>query len=1347
MKEVEILYPLGGVVQIAPFAKQPKGTTPHSINSRPFDPKTGRIGRGGPRSGTSPFDSTHDQVNGANKIQCIAQGSYGNPPVTYSNPATAGSPPILPIGNVDWATKTATGKTAYHLRKDVLGNDYVLDAGGTVTKLNTQGKIAASIGIPLTDAQQVCRSLAVDEFFNIFVGVTYGGDQKKASIWKYQQKPDINDVGNVDEASTLLWTLTTGEFVGDMVVEGGVLYVGLNNDLQHKSRIVAYTELNAAKPTRLWSSKAAWPVRGIAVTAGQAVFATSPEADGSADGPGDRSVNPLDANVSYVTDQGVWTPQANLTDAAKRIWSDLDSERIDGDLVGTDEYEQGDPIDVWHGLTDDDRNLVSDGVFGAQGGAWTGGANASNVAPIYNKLAFAGKPGVTFAGGQITASSSSAGGDGGNQSMISLPNYGWIGPGKHQQRTIIPSYTGAGANEGMFCLFILCQGRTNATSGQVAMQALIAQRNANNDNNYRAIVFNSAIDSSAATWTDTIASGAISFRDYQSTAAVTNSPTYTGYDGGPVLITVLCDGNKGGTIATATDTVSVFRVNGQQIGDRWKSNTTLAGTIQTIIAGRQATTGEWAATGWTEFWGGDIKRIFCLREYPGSSDAVAAGKVLSHPTVAYGGAMTYAGVGAASPTEMEKIEGWIMHDIGAQGKLHASHPYVSSAPLPSATSVNVNLLNTTKAVTAKYKPSDGSIVGIVQAGANDYMGAGIAVYKTTINSAVGSLMVTVGNNAAATQGGLSQFLDSGDTFGLVGSTQLGVEFTDTYPRLDVDYWGNFYIPVHQSDTASASNMLYVFNIGSGLADPSVTWGLDYLAAFTLNQGSYAVAVSKQQTDFTGSTAFNKSPSCTLASDSTNYAGTIAQDTVRRIRLLDTTVASGAPRTVVTAAVAGGTLKRKNTGAGYSAPSSVSGSLSGSAKYIDWTFIQDELAFVDGKTAQSLKLKTDVYAPWLATTAGELPAGPQLVATWRDRAVIVGIDRYNWYMSKQGDMRNWNYTPAVANDQMAVQGAYNFGGNTAGKCPDIINTLIPWSQNILIFGCVNSIQVLIGDPAQGGYFKLLSDVTGMAYGRPWCKSPDGVIYFMGSRGDMYRIPPGGYPEPVSQGKMPRRLRSINLSTNYFRLEWDDENSGVFIKVMPFGAGGTLLTHFYYHRETDGFWPDQYGTASYTGMQPTAILAADGDAESARKVLIGCEDGRIRVLDRSVDYDIGTTATDKQPINNVVVFQVNPDGVGEEFKFERFKAILSPSESGCYWQLMTSRTAEPPLDSSGNFILEPSATVVNQGHLIAGSNPTYAARMKGPYCWLLLRSNVADQRYTFEGASIMAEAVGGKARVYG
>jgi hypothetical protein len=152
--------------------------------------------------------------------------------------------------------------------------------------------------------------------------------------------------------------------------------------------------------------------------------------------------------------------------------------------------------------------------------------------------------------------------------------------------------------------------------------------------------------------------------------------------------------------------------------------------------------------------------------------------------------------------------------------------------------------------------------------------------------------------------------------------------------------------------------------------------------------------------------------------------------------------------------------------------------------------------------------------------------------------------------------------------------------------------------------------MTGDPADGGRVDQISDVTGMAFGRPWTKGAQGEIYFVGARGGIYRMTVGQKPERLSSAKIEEKVNAINLDTSLIRCIYDDHTQGVHFFVTPLTAGTT--THLFYDIRHDAFWLDKFAD---NNMNPISVHTIEGDAPADRKVVLGATDSYIRY----VDYD--------------------------------------------------------------------------------------------------------------------------------
>lgn len=264
-------------------------------------------------------------------------------------------------------------------------------------------------------------------------------------------------------------------------------------------------------------------------------------------------------------------------------------------------------------------------------------------------------------------------------------------------------------------------------------------------------------------------------------------------------------------------------------------------------------------------------------------------------------------------------------------------------------------------------------------------------------------------------------------------------------------------------------------------------------------------------------------------------------------------------------------------------------------------------------------------------------------------------------------------------------------------------------------------------------ELVSDITGMAFGRPWCKDPNGVLYFFGSKGGVFRWAPGAQIERVSVFKIERSLQDVNLATHYVRLSYNYKDEGIHILVMPFGAGGTQVSHFFLELKEEAFAKDVFGTASHTNVQPTAVHVIDGDEFDDRLVLFGCEDGMVRKWDAAAKSDdFQTNGTSYNAIDSYVTLgpiqgPAEVEG-GLETQFHGLTVILSDPDDGAKFELYATEEA----DSIG--------ATKRSGMLVAGRNPPKWDKVVGPHCWIRLRNAAAQERWSLERAYLYAVPAG-------
>lgn len=432
-------------------------------------------------------------------------------------------------------------------------------------------------------------------------------------------------------------------------------------------------------------------------------------------------------------------------------------------------------------------------------------------------------------------------------------------------------------------------------------------------------------------------------------------------------------------------------------------------------------------------------------------------------------------------------------------------------------------------------------------------------------------------------------------------------------------------------------------------------------------------------------------------------------TLHKMQFVETTQQAGAPREVHVLAVCDG-LIRRNVGGSWTTPSGGGNTLDPAARFVQSDDLNGKVYFTDGLTYLLYDSRAQLGAGeikvWEAEGSGEMPKGAKLCVAWRGRMVLARTydNPSAWFMSKVGDPTNWDYFPPEISADMAVAGTLS----DIGTCPDVIQTLVPLSDDVLLFGGAGSFWVMRGDPAAGGAFDLLTDEMGAAFGRPWCKDPYGNAWVLGNRGALYRFGGDGSFQRVSEHRLDRRLAAINFSLYHVRLVWDEDGKCVHILLCPFGAAAEVR-HFRYEVTLDAFWEEEFPLAQAV----TSTLLVEGDTEAERVVLLGCVDGIVRKLDRNAKTDDGARIWSR-----VRFGPITPPGSPVEVGFQGLQIALADDESGCDVEVQVSDRADVP------------GPAVYVGTLGAGLSDTLPLRAKGAYVWLTLTNAKAGARYSYE-----------------
>ncbi len=306
----------------------------------------------------------------------------------------------------------------------------------------------------------------------------------------------------------------------------------------------------------------------------------------------------------------------------------------------------------------------------------------------------------------------------------------------------------------------------------------------------------------------------------------------------------------------------------------------------------------------------------------------------------------------------------------------------------------------------------------------------------------------------------------------------------------------------------------------------------------------------------------------------------------------------------------------------------------------------------------------------ASTHGTLPVDtsnntPRLICTWRGRTVLSGLlkDPQNWFMSRVSDPTDFDYAPFNVSPAQAICG----NNSPLGFIGDVVTCMIPFSDDILIMGGDHTIYQFLGDPMAGGSISLISDSIGMAWGNPWCKGPDGTVYFFSNRTGIYAMMPGqGPPQRISQ-QIEQIIQPIDTGSNTIRMIWDDRFQGLHVFITQ-TSGALATTHYFWEQRSGAWWQDTFTNNNHN---PLCCCVFDGNNPGDRVPLIGSWDGYVRAINPASTTDDGYAIASSVVIGPLLTSQL------DMMLLKDLQAVLGATSGDVNYAVYVGPTAEQAL----------------------------------------------------------------------
>jgi len=360
--------------------------------------------------------------------------------------------------------------------------------------------------------------------------------------------------------------------------------------------------------------------------------------------------------------------------------------------------------------------------------------------------------------------------------------------------------------------------------------------------------------------------------------------------------------------------------------------------------------------------------------------------------------------------------------------------------------------------------------------------------------------------------------------------------------------------------------------------------------------------------------------------------------------------------------------------------------------------------------------------------GDMPNQATLVCNYRGRVTLSGNPElpYQWYQPRQANPWDFAYTSIDA--QAAVMG----GSSDAGEIGDSVVALMPYKDDYLIFGCINSIWYLAGDARESGSILELDLTTGIYGPKSWCFDNEGNFWFWGTNG-LYKTSIPGKPVCVSEINLPNLVKdeAVDPSTYRIVLVYDRRRAGIVIAITKLSDGSN--SNYFYDLRTEGFFPETY--PDECGIY-SAIYYEATDVDY-RRLILGCSDGYIRYFDEDAKDDdagaSGDTAIDSYVTFGPILMAPDPKLTG---KLTGLNCITAGGASGgsqsdsddITYDVWVAKSAEEILEKlSADANPNISGTITAPGRRRGGD---IRKKIKNVYVGIKLQNNTADETWAFE-----------------
>lgn len=396
--------------------------------------------------------------------------------------------------------------------------------------------------------------------------------------------------------------------------------------------------------------------------------------------------------------------------------------------------------------------------------------------------------------------------------------------------------------------------------------------------------------------------------------------------------------------------------------------------------------------------------------------------------------------------------------------------------------------------------------------------------------------------------------------------------------------------------------------------------------------------------------------------------------------------------------------------------------------------------VTGATSGETVTPSSVTAPphWLkwTLTDGSFPDGGSNISSLYLGRIFLN-DMYHphqWLALRQGNPLDSD----TSQDDIGAAVSSQTSG-FAGKIGSPLVSFIPYKNYYIIFGCVNEMWIMRGDPSTTSSFANITYDDGIFSPDSWCFDDKGNLYWVGING-FYRLPVGAAvsdipPENITLGKYPNYFTQlqVNRRTDRISVEYDNDRFGILFTIVM--KDGAWASSFFYDLRTEALLPEDYADNAI----PASMYYFNAHRGDYRRLLFGGQDGYIRYFDEDAkDDDNGDSDS---AIDSYVVLgpiDLSPLTRGEG-KLEDLVIDLSEDTDGLDWALYAEDSAEALIDG----IDDATLTAIDSGTFSSGGHQnSIRKKVKGKWLAIKLQNDTASESWGLDGIEAKIKLAGKK-----